>query len=577
MAYAKVKKLRAVFYARVSTEEEKQLNALEKQIQENIDVIKGKGWDLVDQYIDEGKSGTTTKRRDEYRRLLDDLDTDKFDVIVVKSQDRLNRNTRDWYIFADKLIKSGKRLYLYMDNKFYIPAEDALITGIKAILAEEYSRDLSKKLNNANQRRIEKAKNGEPVSAMGNGQTYGYRIVDGKWVIDREQAETVRKMYELYIELHSLRNVRNALNELGYRNQKGRLFTTEVIGRVLKNAMHKGWVILNRWHRDFDTKEIIEKPEEEWVIVKDDHEPIVSEEIWDAVNNEMLSHRNIGHERARGKRRGTDILSGKIFCKHCGKVLWKHESNGYINWYCSGKMGRGELACTEPATITTVTIRKYLVNLADEYLDHSAIEYSKTLLKRRSIQWLEDLKARLSTPNNNAKLQGEVERLEKRKSNLIDLYTDGLISKEEFKSKSNEIEAKIAQQRALIIPVEENDDIKEIEDTIANIDREIDLLFANEAELEENKVKFLSEHVEKIIVSQNKDVLIILDRLAGAFLFSQKGKLRTEIVQIEETGGSAEDDTEDDLQTNLLPFDRESVYFTEQTVKDNKVTIAVAI
>ena len=175
---------RAVFYARVSTEEEKQINALAKQIQENRDVIKEQGWELVDEYIDEGKSGTTTKRRNEYKRLLEDLQSDKFDVVVCKDQDRLQRNTLDWYIFVDRIVSNEIKLYMYLDHKFFKPAEDALITGIKAIIAEEYSRNLSKKLNNANQRRIEKAIKGEAVSAMGNGQTYGYQIINGKWVVD---------------------------------------------------------------------------------------------------------------------------------------------------------------------------------------------------------------------------------------------------------------------------------------------------------------------------------------------------------------------------------------------------------
>ena len=90
-------RLRAVFYARVSTEEEKQLNALEKQIQENRDVINNNGWILVGEYIDEGKSGTTTKRRSDYKRLLADMTEDKFDIVVCKDQERLQRNTLDCY------------------------------------------------------------------------------------------------------------------------------------------------------------------------------------------------------------------------------------------------------------------------------------------------------------------------------------------------------------------------------------------------------------------------------------------------------------------------------------------------
>ena len=133
-------KLRAVFYARVSTAEEEQLKALPKQVEECKDVIASKGWKLVDGYVDEGKSGTKTDGRKAYKKLLEDMQQDKFEIVVVKSQDRLQRNTFDWYRFTDLLNKNGKQLFLYIDNKFYEPSEDALITGIKAILAEEYSK-----------------------------------------------------------------------------------------------------------------------------------------------------------------------------------------------------------------------------------------------------------------------------------------------------------------------------------------------------------------------------------------------------------------------------------------------------
>lgn len=535
--------LRAVFYARVSTEEEKQVNALAKQIQENRDVIASKGWELVDEYIDEGKSGTVIKRRDDYQRLLEDLDQGKFDVIVVKDQERLQRNTRDWYNFIDCLVQNKLKLYFYLENSWYSP-DNALITGIKAIMAEEYSRNLSKKMNNANRRRVDAVRRGERVNAMGNGQTYGYRIKDKRWVIEPEEAEIVRKMYELYLELHSIRKVRNALNEQGYRNKKGNLFTEEVVGRVIRNEMHKGWIVTNRHHRNFETKEIDVLPEEEWAIDKNDHEPIVSEEIWDAVNNEIQSHRNSGNSAGRGRKIGNDLLSGKMFCASCGRVLWKHQANGYANWYCSGKMGRGDLACEDPSTISGVQIRKYLISMADKYLDYSTIEYSKALLKRRTIKWLQELRDRLSTPNDNGKIEAEIEKLEKKQAKLLDAYTDDLISKEEFRAKKAELNKLVAEKRALLVPVEENEDIKSIDEAIRNIDKEIELLFADEALQEENKIIFLMEHIKEIRVCKNKDVCVILDKIAGAFLFIDNGKAEMFISPAE---------------GEVLPFVRESM------------------
>ena len=119
---------RAVIYCRCSTEEESQRDALVRQAAEAEECVRRLNWFLEDKYI-ESRSGTSTKGREQYRRLFEDLLKDKFDIVVIKSQDRLMRNTKDWYLFADRLVTCKKRLYLYLEKRFY-SADDALITGI---------------------------------------------------------------------------------------------------------------------------------------------------------------------------------------------------------------------------------------------------------------------------------------------------------------------------------------------------------------------------------------------------------------------------------------------------------------
>lgn len=183
--------IRAVIYCRCSTEEESQKNALEKQVAEAESCVRQYGWVLVDRYV-ESRSGTTAKGRNEYKRLFNDLLTDKFDVIVIKSQDRLMRNTKDWYLFVDRLCTEQKKLYMYIENKFY-STDDALITGIKAILAEEYSRELSKKINNAHRNR---QRDGGNVMLPGNA--YGFkRMPDKSVALVEKEAEIKREMYRL--------------------------------------------------------------------------------------------------------------------------------------------------------------------------------------------------------------------------------------------------------------------------------------------------------------------------------------------------------------------------------------------
>lgn len=159
----------------------------------------------------ESRSGTTAEGRREYLRLFDQMQSDQFDVIVIKSQDRLMRNTKDWYVFIERMQKNGKQLYLYLENKFYSP-EDALISGIKAIMAEEYSRELSKKINNAHRHR---QKNGGRM--MLTNKTYALKKEpDGSVTVIEEQAEVVREIYRLCAAGYGSRVIANFVAGKGH-------------------------------------------------------------------------------------------------------------------------------------------------------------------------------------------------------------------------------------------------------------------------------------------------------------------------------------------------------------------------
>ncbi len=510
---------KAVFYARVSTEEEKQINALEKQIQENKDIISSKGWELVDSYIDEGKSGTTTKRRNEYQRLYSDMEADKFDIIVIKSQDRLQRNTFEWYKFADHLNKTGKKLFLYMENKFFEPSEDALITGIKAILAEEYSRDLSKKLNNANKKRIEKALNGEHLSAMGNGKSLVYKIVDGRWVKDPAEEKLGKKIFELYLQMDSISKVRDWVNDHGYTNSVGKPFTAESISRILKNEKAKGVIVLGKYHHDFDKKKIIRRAEEDLVRVSAPELAYVSDEVFEEVQKRLAAKTVYKDGRKKGKNVGRDILSGKVYCGKCGGVLWKHQSSHknkdgtkktYFHWSCSAKYAKGDIMCTG-VSVTTYQIRNAYRHIAKE------LKVNRETVRKWFEEWLTGLKNTLSDVTVNTALEKDILTLEEKKTKLLDLYLDGLLSKANYSDKLAQIEESISEKRRLLSPVEENEDIKEIEHVLENLDEELDK-FINSSQFEDSKIDWLIEHTKKITVLENKDIAIELEMIAGVIL-----------------------------------------------------------
>lgn len=335
---------RAVIYARCSTEEESQKDALKKQVEEGKASVREKGWTLAGLYV-ESRSGTTTKGRSEYNRLYEDLTGDKFDIIVIKSQDRLMRNTKDWYLFVDRLLTEQKKLYIYIERKFY-STDDSLITGIKAILAEEYSRELSKKINLAHHNR--QKQNGPAVLTS---NTYGYRkMPDKSVVIVEEEARIKRRMYELCAAGFGCRRISSILKNEGVAGRNGKPFTDSAILRMIHNPLNMGTVVMNRLHYDFETKKVIQIPKEEQYVYENKVPPIVSKELWEAANQEIARRAegiNRSGDRKRGRYKGKSQISGKLFCGLCGNPYYRRTRRRYkdraviCEWKCKRYLETG--------------------------------------------------------------------------------------------------------------------------------------------------------------------------------------------------------------------------------------------
>ena len=321
---------RAVFYARVSTEEEEQLNAIEKQIEENIDVIHNQKWNLVDQYVDKGISGTQTKKRNEYNRLLGDILTDKFDIIVVKDQSRLQRNTLDWYIFLNTVIQNGKRIFFYLENRFFSP-DDKFLYGIKAMMAEEYSRELSKKSRNAVRRR---QISGKPIIT---NRTWGYTNTDGIIGVDENEAPIVRLIFQLFAEGYGGRIVARMLRDKGVRNRNGKTLSENTIRDIVKNPLYIGTAIMNKEYYDFEAKKYVKNPESEWIYAKGAVPAIVAQEVWDKANRNLRKRKNVDRTKGvnTGRYKGRHALSSKIICGICGSLYWRNQRSTAVYWYCS--------------------------------------------------------------------------------------------------------------------------------------------------------------------------------------------------------------------------------------------------
>lgn len=508
---------RAVIYCRVSTEEERQLNALERQIEELKLCTISNEWSLVDQYVDEGKTGTMTKKRDEYKRLFQDLETNHFDIIVIKSQDRLMRSTKDWYLFVDRLVQNHKRLFFYLDNKFYTP-DDALITGIKAILAEEYSRDLSKKINNAHYHRQQ-----NKGTVLLTSKTWGYDKVGKDVVINEKESEIVRLMFQMCADGFGSRSIAKTLTNRGIFSRSGNPFNDSTIRRIIRNPLFKGTAVMNREHFDFNTKRSIRNDEDKWIYKENGVPAIVDEELWEKANAEMDRKTKVNHSaenmsKKRGVKIGNHPLSSKMICGECGSVFWRtryKKSNGaqVINWCCCEYVRNGRRTPDPHRTTKALKIKAenrgcdniHINNdMLEEVLSDVAEHFykNKENLLDKAVSILRNVLQ--STDDNKLNiLQDELSVSKEKRTKLLDKYLDDIIDEDVYKSKDAELAKQIMKLESDInIEKLRQNEFKGIDSRINSIQQEIGCIINDELAL-----NFIYQHISSIKVFADRLVI----------------------------------------------------------------------
>lgn len=423
--------MRVCIYNRCSTEEEAQKNALEIQVQESREIVQKNGWIVIRQYI-ESQSGTTTYRRKEYQKMLDELGEDLFDVVVVKSIDRLTRSAKDWYIFLDRLTRNRKKLYLYIDRKFYAP-EDNLLTGIKAILAEDFSRELSKKIKNAHKRRQEK-RSGFNITVP----IFGWdKISRDVYVLNQEEANAYRQAFFMAEEGKGFYTIAKQMYEQGIRSKRGGRISEVQWKKMLYSPRAHGSVTLHTTEYDFETKQKKYLPQEEWIVIEDALPQIVSKEYQQKVLEKIEertaknSFTNYTRNMTKG---GLYPLSGKVYCQECGKpyyrnyVMQNHEKR--TAWKCSTFLKQGkEQGCKNP-----VVLESQLVDLITEAYTENLNLYMQQneYLKKEAIGMLEQICRRNENQDAIHKAERQIENLKRKKQVLLEKMLAGVLEDEEY-------------------------------------------------------------------------------------------------------------------------------------------------
>lgn len=481
---------------------------------ESIKVIEDNHWQLVDGYVDEGRSGTTTKRRNEYNRLFKDMESDRFDIIVIKSQDRLMRNTKEWYFFIDKLVQNNKKLYFYLERKFYSP-DDALITGIKAILAEDYSRSLSKNINNAHKKRQETGSN-----VVITSKTWGYDKVNKQVVINDTEAGMIRFIYEMAAQNYGSRTIAKMLQDHGYYNHEGNKIAEQTVRRIVRNPLYKGTAVMNVLHKDFETKRTERNSKDKWIYHDHIVPAIVPEELWNQANILMDARSSMFitedfKAKIIGSKKNSNPLTGKIECGLCGSTFWRSTNvagkTNKIYWSCREYIQRGRKTKNNRQPKGKAKPKYEAadsgcdnIHLKEEDLNNLIFELAQKIYTKSKADICSAASEILKQVINDTgeieqqekSLTSELEKIKSSREILLDKYLDNKIEDDLYHMKDAKLKERIAElEDACNALVAKKSSVSEKEDRMKELENEMKWITDYDM-----SVVHIKSHIEKIVV-----------------------------------------------------------------------------
>ena len=328
---------RVVIYARVSTEHEAQVYALENQLEwyDNI-LMQRPDWELVGQYVDKGITGTSAKARVQFMKMIEDARRQKFDLILTREVSRFARNTVDTLQYTRLLKSRGVEVFFINDNIRTFDGDGELRLSIMATLAQDESRKTSLRVKAGLKTAMEKG------VLFGTGNILGYDRVGRDLVINPEQAQTVRMIFDMYLAGQGYTEIARHLESLGRKTGVGRTkWWPGAVGQILKNSFYCGRIVYNKEYvEDYLTHKIrVNYGEIPQTVVEGTHEPIVTVEEYETVLRIMASRRT-GDEgpfekHAKGGKSRRKTQFGILLECECGASMHRKKWSSYhgtISW-----------------------------------------------------------------------------------------------------------------------------------------------------------------------------------------------------------------------------------------------------
>lgn len=383
-------------YCRVSTDQDEQLSSYENQVRYYREYINQNPlYELVGIYADEGITGTNTKKRTEFNRLISDCRQGKIDRIIVKSISRFSRNTLDCLKYVRELRELGIGVTFEKENIDSLDAKGEVLLTILSSLAQDESRSISENATWGIRKKFERGE-----VRMNTTKFMGYdKDENGKLIINPEQAETVKFIYQKFLEGFSPESIAKYLNENDIPGWTGKAnWYPSAIQKMLKNEKYKGDALLQKTFTvNFLTKKRSDNDGQvNQYYVEDSHEDIIDKETWELVQLELARRKAVREEHQLNfyiMQNADNPFTSKVFCAECGSAFgrknWTTSRGKRKVWQCNNRYKvKGLIGC-QNNHIDEGTLEKAVVmavELLGENVDLLHGKWNKILEENRLLE-----------------------------------------------------------------------------------------------------------------------------------------------------------------------------------------------
>ena len=430
-------KLRVCAYARVSSDSADQLNSFAAQVRYYTNLIAGnEDWTLVDIYADRGITGTSTAKRTEFQRMMEDCRKGKIDRILVKSLSRFARNTQDCIAALRELRQLGVTVVFEKEHINTGTMANEMLISMMSAFAQEESVSISKNMRKGVQMRMQ---NGAcRLSKMPYGYKFGQ---NGEYVIDEEEAEVVRYIFRKFLAGAGVDEIVESLHDRGIKRRDGNpRWHGNSIGYILKNEKYVGDEVWGKRHTTdgLPFKQVPNHGESPRYLLFDTHPAIIDRADFEKVQILLEQKSRKYHAGQRSRHLFTNLL----ICRVCGATYYHRERGGQSEWVC-GRRYRDAAACRS-STIREERLIKLYQRMVWK------LQQQDCEILRNHIEMLSRIKTLHQAQALNATELSEIAALLEQSHTLHRLWTTGCVDAEFFYAKEHELQNAIYKKRQSI-------------------------------------------------------------------------------------------------------------------------------